>query len=348
MKTVELEYVELYTKDLVGATRHFVSGFGFRECARSMALGRESVLLCQGAARLIITAGESTETFLSRHPEGIANIGIKCSSDAVPGWILTRAEHEHSEPLQRSIPGLGDVSLTLTLPRRDTRHSLPIDRDWTNILIDGRKSLGPNTVGEIDHLALCVEAGQLDIAGGSLRSLLGLQAISSERIEVGEQAMNSLVVGTDGAGLTFTILEPDIERQPGQIDNFLRRNRGPGVQHIAFLVRDIVSAVRTYEHRGVEFLPTPIFYYEQLPGRLGPLKVAVDELRETNVLFDRDDVGYLLQIFTTEPREGSTLFYELIERRGSRGFGSANIRALYEAVERDTAQIRERIRAKAG
>ena len=326
VETLELEYVEFYTNDLLGMTQHFVSRLGFRECARSNTSHRESVLLRHGAARLIITAGGEAEAFLSSHPEGIGNIGVVCAT----GLVLpqpTTGERSHNDALQRSVPGLGDVHVTLMVREKAApAANAPPDRTWTYIDPDGPEPLGPNAIRRIDHLAVCVEAGQLDIAARSLRSALGLQTLSSERIEVGEQAMNSLVVGDNQGRLTFTILEPDVEKQPGQIDNFLRRNRGPGVQHIAFLVSNIVSAVHAYGGRGVDFLRTPAAYYEQLPDRLSSLSLSINELREANVLVDREELGYLFQIFTAEPREESAVFYELIERRGARGFGSANIR----------------------
>jgi 4-hydroxymandelate synthase len=119
------------------------------------------------------------------------------------------------------------------------------------------------------------------------------------------------------------------------VEGFISRNGGPGAQHLAFLVDDIVSAVHEFRCRGIEFLHSPNAYYEMLAHRLPGIKEEIADLRATNVLADRDEWGYLLQLFTRSPYKRNTLFYELVQRRGARGFGTANIRALYEAVERD-------------
>jgi 4-hydroxymandelate synthase len=168
----------------------------------------------------------------------------------------------------------------------------------------------------------------------------GLARYSDEYIELGDQAMDSIVVRSSSGGITFTLMEQDPEKDAGQLSAFLNRNGAPGVQHLAFQVGEIVAVVREFRDKGVGFLSTPDTYYDMLVGRLPEMDAEIADLRATHVLADRDEWGYLLQIFTRSPYERNTLFYELIQRRGARGFGSANIRALYEAVERDrmTAQ----------
>jgi 4-hydroxymandelate synthase len=147
--------------------------------------------------------------------------------------------------------------------------------------------------------------------------------------------MDSIVVRSDSGSAILTLVAPDPGKEPGQLDNFLERNGGEGVQHLAFRTGEIITAVHECRERGVVFLDTPDSYYDMLGERLGGLHAQVEELRETKVLADRDEWGDLLQVFTRSPYPRNTLFFELIQRNGSRGFGSANIRALYEAVERD-------------
>jgi 4-hydroxymandelate synthase len=192
----------------------------------------------------------------------------------------------------------------------------------------------------LDHVAVCVEGKTLPYWAGFYKDGFGLTQYSTEYIEVGEQAMDSVVIRSPSGGITFTVLEPDLTRSPGQIDAFIARNSGPGVQHLAFRVDDIVSAVYEFRELGVEFLNTPSTYYDMLAERLPGIQAEIADLRKTNVLADRDEWGYLLQLFTRSPHERNTLFYELVQRRGARGFGSANIKALYEAVERDRAAAR--------
>ncbi|MGH3166427.1 MAG: VOC family protein [Trebonia sp.] len=187
----------------------------------------------------------------------------------------------------------------------------------------------------LDHVAVCVEGGSLADSADFYTNAFGLPRYSDEYVEVGEQGLDSIVVRSLSGGITFTILEQDPKKKPGQIEGFLSRYGGPGVQHLAFLVDDIVSAIRDYGNRGIDFLATPSAYYDMLAGRLPTVRGDIGELRSSNVLADRDEWGYLLQLFTRSPYQRNTVFYELVQRRGARGFGGANIKALYEAVERD-------------
>jgi 4-hydroxymandelate synthase len=145
--------------------------------------------------------------------------------------------------------------------------------------------------------------------------------------------MDSVVVRSPSGAITFTLVAPDSAKGPGQLDAFLDRNGGPGVQHLAYAVTDIVAAVGEFRGRGVKFLDTPETYYDILAARLTGMRAEISDLRTAGVLADRDEWGYLFQLFTHSPYQRNTLFYELIQRRGARGFGSANIRALYEAVD---------------
>jgi 4-hydroxymandelate synthase len=208
----------------------------------------------------------------------------------------------------------------------------PTDRYWQPI---ADRPPPRQYLTALDHVAVCVDAGTLAAVADFYTTAFGFERYSAEYVAVGDQAMDSVVIRSPGGGVTFTMLEPDPGRRPGQIDGFLSRNGGPGVQHLAFLVDEIVAAVREYRHRGAVFLRTPGAYYDALAGRMAGMREAIEDLRDTYVLADRDEWGYLLQLFTTSPYERDTLFYELVQRRGARGFGSANIRALYEAVERE-------------
>ncbi|HET9897084.1 MAG TPA: 4-hydroxyphenylpyruvate dioxygenase [Streptosporangiaceae bacterium] len=189
----------------------------------------------------------------------------------------------------------------------------------------------------LDHVAVCLPAGELNSTVSFYRNVFGLAQIYDERIEVGSQAMLSKVVQDNTAAVTFTLIEPDVTREPGQIDDFLAAHDGAGVQHLAFRTSDIATAVRTISARGVEFLVAPAGYYQALEGRLGKLAIPLEELRGLNVLADRDRWGQMFQIFARSTHQRHTLFIELIERKGALTFGSRNIRALYEALEDEHA-----------
>ena len=189
----------------------------------------------------------------------------------------------------------------------------------------------------VDHIAVCVPAGELVPTVRRYQTVFGFSETFEERILVGSQAMDSKVVQNPRGTVTLTLLEPDTTRDPGQIDEFIEAHGGAGVQHVAFLTEDITTAVPAISGRGVPFLSTPPSYYDVLTERLGELDVPVAVLRELSVLADRDRWGLLLQIFSRSQHPRRTLFYELIERRGARSFGSNNIKALYEALERQHA-----------
>ncbi|MER6356086.1 VOC family protein [Streptomyces sp. NPDC001634] len=178
--------------------------------------------------------------------------------------------------------------------------------------------------------------------GGSLkkyadfyRDTFGFSRHPSDYVAVGDQAMDSIVVRSESGRVVLRLVAPDPTKEPGQLDAFLERNGGQGVQHLGFLVEDIISAVREFRATGAEFLFAPETYYDMLSERITDLQEEVAELKDVQVLADRDEWGHLLQLFTGSPYPRNTLFFELIQRCGSRGFGSATIRALQESVERN-------------
>jgi 4-hydroxymandelate synthase len=327
MTVLRIGHIEVYATDRPAVVDYFTSSCGLAVRAHAPSENAHSTLLERGDVRLIVTGGADASGFLEEHGDGVADIAFVCADpDAVRRSALA-AGGRPAGP-DGAVSGFGPVRHTL-LP--STAPAWPSDRTWVPV-----EATGPDGhIRALDHVAVCVDAGSLADCVAYYLDGFGFERYSSEYIEVGNQAMDSIVVRNPAANATFTVLEPDAVRAAGQIDAFLERNGGPGVQHLAFLVDDIVSAVRDYRRRGVEFLTTPGTYYDALTERLDEMTLEIADLRETGVLADRDEWGYLLQLFTRSPHPRNTLFYELIQRRGARGFGSANIRALYEAVERD-------------
>jgi 4-hydroxymandelate synthase len=329
MAANSIDYLELYTSDKKSITDYFVSAFGFHETAHTRDDIADSTLLRQGDICLVVTAGPVTEEFLEEYGDGIADIAFVCADvEATRDAALAAgALPVGTVPGHVAVSGFGGVRHTL-LP---DSLSEPAGRSWTSApaLPSGGRILG------LDHIAVCLEAGDLTDVAAFYLDGFGLERYSSEYIEIGGQAMDSIVVRSPSGAVTFTLLEPDATKDAGQLNAFLARNNGAGVQHLAFLVDDIVPAVHDFRERGVEFLSTPAAYYDLLIERLGTMSLEIADLREAHVLADRDEWGYLLQLFSRSPHPRNTLFYELIQRRGARGFGSANIKALYEAVERD-------------
>jgi len=328
-----IEYIELYTSDERSVVEYFVSSFGFTRIAECDGYGSHSTLLCQEAVQLIVTAGPATGEFLGAHGDGIADIAFTCDdvAETRDKALAAGALMVSSAPGQQVVSGFGDTCHTLVAHSAGPR--LPGYRSWGPALEAPARPAG--LIRLLDHVAVCVPGGGLADCADFYTAGFGLARYSGEYTEVGEQAMDSIVVRSPSGGITFTLLAPDLTKKPGQLDAFLSRNEGPGVQHLAFGVDDIIPAVHKFRKQGVEFLHTPRTYYDMLAGRLPGIRAEVADLRNADVLADRDEWGYLLQLFTRSPYERNTLFYELVERRGARGFGSANIKALYEAVERD-------------
>ncbi|MFH8500502.1 4-hydroxyphenylpyruvate dioxygenase [Streptomyces coeruleorubidus] len=346
-----IAYAELYVTDDRDASGFLIDGLGFVPLAvAGPATGdhdHRSTVLCSGEVTLVVTQALRPGTAVARHVEehgdSIADLAFTC--DDVQS-CFDRAVLAGATALQRPTPslrrdqdtwfaavsGFGDVRHTLIAATADRAGQLPPDRDWA-LLPVATGYAAPRPV--LDHVAVCLEAGTLRRTVEFYEAAFDMPFHSSEYIEVGDQAMDSIVVRDAGSGITFTFIEPEDPRVPSQVNRFLRVHNGPGVQHLAFLVDDIVGSVRALGDRGVAFPRTPGAYYDLLAERVVGMADAIADLRETNVLADRDEWGYLLQIFTRSPHPRDTLFYEYIQRNGARGFGTSNIKALYEAVERE-------------
>lgn len=334
MAAQDIEYVELYTSDMRSTVDYFVRSFGFTPMAECAGDGSRSLLLRHGTVQLVVTAGRGTEEFIEAHGDGIADIAFGCDDPArtCEQAVAAGASLIDSAPGKLVVSGLGDMRHTLVA--RSAGPSLPGDRAWDPV---SQAPARPGRIWLLDHVAILAEGGTLTDVADFCTAAFGLARYSGEYIEIGEQAMDSIVVRSPSGGITFTILEQDQAKKPGQVEGFISRYGGPGVQHLAFLVDDIVSAVHEFGAQGVDFLQSPDTYYEMLADRLPGIKDEIADLRSANVLADRDEWGYLLQLFTRSPYQRNTLFYELVQRRGARGFGLANIKALYEAVERGEA-----------
>ncbi len=213
---------------------------------------------------------------------------------------------------------------------------LPMDADRYS-----PDSFHPVGLSAIDHVVANVEEGKMCDWVDYYSKIMGFSVLASfddKDISTEYSALMSKVV-TDGRGrIKFPINEPAKSRRRSQIDEFLEFYGGPGVQHIAMATGDIVRSVRAMLKNDVSFLRVPAAYYDMLPDRVGTLKEDLRELAELGILVDRDDEGYLLQIFTKPVEDRPTLFFEIIQRRGARSFGKGNFKALFEAIEREQAR----------
>ncbi|QDQ10087.1 4-hydroxyphenylpyruvate dioxygenase [Streptomyces spectabilis] len=341
-----VDHVELYVENLDAAVRDWVESYAFAVVGAGGGPDHRSTALRQGRTTLVLTAATSgrhpASAYVSTHGDGVADIALRTADVSA---AFARAVAGGARPVRRptrhagegprvtaAVSGFGDVTHTLVERAPGAGPGLPADF----VPVPGAREGHTDGVGlvEVDHIAVCLEAGDLDATALFYRRALGFQEVFQERIVVGDQAMESKVVQSAVTGaVTLTLIEPDPRAKAGQIDEFLKSHHGPGVQHLAFSSDDAVRAVRTLTARGVTFLKTPGTYYDLLGERIGLRTHTLDDLRSTQLLVDEDHGGQLFQIFTASAHPRGTLFYEVIERQGARTFGSANIKALYEAVE---------------
>jgi 4-hydroxymandelate synthase len=333
----EIDYVEMYVGNLDAAVRGWVAQYGFVVAGTDRSADCLRTTLRQGPITLVLTEPTSDRhpgaAYLQSHGDGVADIALSTPDVAAAYELAVRAgaepvrapgRHQETEPhrpvVTATIGGFGDVVHTL------------VQRDGSAAVPDGGGDAAVNLLA-IDHFAVCLEAGELDATVAFYERTLGFRQIFEEHIVVGVQAMNSTVVQSASGAVTLTLIEPDRKAAPGQIDDFLKDHQGPGIQHIAFNSDDAVRTVQEMARRGVEFLKTPTTYYDMLGARIALDTHTLDDLRATNVLADEDHGGQMFQIFTASTHPRHTIFFEVIERQGAETFGSANIKALYEAVE---------------
>ncbi|MFB8202712.1 4-hydroxyphenylpyruvate dioxygenase [Kitasatospora purpeofusca] len=333
MSIQSIAHVEYHSADADATAAALCADYGFtavppepEQLAAAESAHARTVLVRQGSIKFLLRSAADpahpVARYAARHGEGVAALALSCPD---PQAALDRAERHGARVLDRAgglVAGFGDTALRF-VPEAPAAA--------------GPDGAGPQLLDALDHAAICLPAGQLADAVRFCEAALGMHRIFGEYIEVGEQAMDSSVVQSASGEVTFTLIEPDTSRRAGQIDTFLADHDGAGVQHLAFRTGDIATAVRGTRERGVAFLTTPGTYYDALAERLGATAIPVETLRELDVLVDQDHGGQLFQIFARSTHPRRTYFVELIERQGAGTFGTANIKALYEAVERQRA-----------
>ncbi|MEV6524578.1 4-hydroxyphenylpyruvate dioxygenase [Longispora sp. NPDC051575] len=353
MDDFDLDYVEIYVQDLAAQVDAWCGQYGFEAIATggSQEQGFHSLVLGQGRMRVVLTEAIAEDhpaaRYVLAHGDGVANIALRTmdikralTQVLAAGGQLVSELRDHQDDdvvLSAAVSGFDNVVHTL-LQRRTPVAGLPPGFRWLpkNEKAPGRNP-GPELL-EIDHFAICLRVGLLNPAVDAYRKAFGFSVVFQERVVVGDQAMLSKVIRSRTGSVTFTLIQPDPSAAPGQIDEFLHSHSGSGVQHIAFSAADIVRAVTALSAAGVEFQSTPQEYYDSVTERVSLQRHPLSDLRALSILADQDHGGQLFQIFTRSNHDRRTIFFEVIERRGAETFGSANIRALYEAVEAGRAE----------
>jgi 4-hydroxymandelate synthase len=347
------DYLEMYVGDARLAAYFYCTAFGFRLVAQAGPetgmQDRRSLLLAQGKTRLLLTSAltpnDVVAEYVKLHGDGLKDIALR-TTDAVGAFRKAVAcgarpvmepvilENANGRLIRATVGGIGDVVHSFV------QRELPEEDFIPGMYQKAAASPVPaaDALERVDHVAICLEADTLNQTIGFYERVFGLHTSHHEEVETARSGMNSKVVQDRSGQICFVMMEPRHRNDSGQISEFLALHRGPGVQHVAFLTEDMAAAVQRLRAQQVEFLETPDTYYDVLEERVGKLEEDPSVLRSLRILADRDPWGYLLQAFTRPSVSRKTIFFELIQRKQARGFGAANIRALYEAVEREQAR----------
>lgn len=345
-----IDHVELYVGNAYQAAHFYRAMFGFRPVARAgLETGvrdRLSIAMEQGDIRLVLTSGLDPESPIARHAalhgDGVKDVAFRVDDvESAFHTAVQRGARAVAEPHVHEDDRGRVVRATIGAPG-DTVHSLVQRQGYADALFPGFEPIldAPATVPtgfiEVDHVAVSMEQGQLDHWIEFYKAVLGFHQSHHEMVWTKHSAMNSKVVEDASGKIKFPIVEPAHNGTRSQVQEYLNFNHGAGAQHVAFLSNDIRATVRAIRQNGVKFLRIPSTYYEVLEERVGAIAPSLmEELRELGILVDSDDDGRLLQIFSEPVEARPTMFVEVIERQGARGFGSGNIKALFEAVERE-------------
>jgi 4-hydroxyphenylpyruvate dioxygenase len=285
---------------------------------------------------------------LNLHGDGVQDVALDVADvESAYHIALSRGAVGVREP-ERLEDEHGVFEIATIRTFGDTTHSFVNRDNYRGVFAPGYKSLDPeryspttfHSVGlaAIDHIVGNVDEGKMDEWVDWYKRVLGFEQLvhfDDKDISTEYSALMSKVVQNGTGRIKFPINEPAKAKRRSQIDEYLQYYGGPGVQHIAMATGDIIDTVRAMRHNDVSFLRVPQSYYDMLPARVGAIREHIGELAELGILVDRDDEGYMLQIFTKPVADRPTLFFEVIQRRGSKSFGKGNFKALFEAIERE-------------
>lgn len=347
-----IDYVEFYVGNAKQAAHYYRTAFGFTPVAyaglETGVRDRISFVMQQRNIRLILTGALTPDSEIAehvkKHGDGVKDIAFEVD-DAAAAFNLA---------VQRgAIPVLeptvlegqkGNIVKAAIRTYGDTIHTFVERKNYEGTFMPGfHKIKNPPKVNEtgvaaVDHIVGNVELGKMNEWVNYYAQIMGfsqLQQFTDDDISTEYSALMSKVMQNGTGRIKFPINEPAEGRKKSQIEEYLDYYRSPGAQHIALITPDIIKTVTMLRENGVEFLRTPDTYYSELHHRVGQIDEDIETLHQLGILVDRDDEGYLLQIFTKPIQDRPTVFYEIIQRKGSRGFGAGNFKALFESIERE-------------
>ena len=348
------DHVEFYVGNARQAAYYYRTAFGMSLVAyagpETGQRDRASYVVQQGKIRFVLTTsllpGSPIADHVAQHGDGVRVIALEVE-DARQAWIETTARgarsvaeptetaDEHGRIITSSIAAYGDTIHTFVERGHYNGPFLPGFRAEVE-----DKVARPTGLKHVDHMVGNVGWHAMDEWVDFYANVMGFQLyqhFDDKDISTEYSALMSKVMSNGNGYVKFPINEPAEGRRKSQIEEYLDFYQGPGVQHIALATDDILTTVSRMQQQGIEFLTVPHTYYTELAARVGPIDEPIEELERLGILVDRDDEGYMLQIFTRPVEDRPTLFYEIIQRKGSRSFGKGNFKALFEAIEREQA-----------
>jgi len=348
------DYVEFYVGNAKQAAHYYQTAFGFQPLAYS---GPETgnKLLCSYALRqnkltFVFTSALKQDhpvaIHVSKHGDGVKNLALSVN-DSRDAWKQTtsRGAESNKEPKEIS-DDHGSVIISGINTYGETAHLFIERKNYNGIFLPGYKKWDPEYrpaetgLLYVDHCVGNVGWNQMNKWVKFYEDVMGFRNILSfddEDISTEYSALMSKVMSNGNGYVKFPINEPAEGKKKSQIEEFLEFYEGEGVQHVALATKDIVQTVTDLKSRGVEFLSVPTSYYDDLLDRVGTIDEDLEPLKNLGILVDRDDEGYLLQIFTRPVQDRPTVFFEIIQRKGAKSFGKGNFKALFEAIEREQA-----------
>ena len=348
------DHVEFYVGNAKQSAHYYQHAFGFQLIAYSGpetgVRSKASYVLQQGKVRLVLTSSLIPNSEISDHVKSHGD-GVKVLAlwvDDVElsyGETISRGAVSAMEP-QTLEDEHGQVKVCAIKTYGDTIHKFIERTHYQGPFLPGFISMNsifpsiPIGIQYVDHCVGNVGLGEMDEWVKFYEDVMGFKLLitfDDEDISTEYSALMSKVVSNGNGYIKFPINEPAEGKKKSQIEEYIEYYGGPGVQHIALATDDILYTVSELRNRGVDFLNVPDVYYDDLKDRVGAIEEGIQILKELNILVDRDDDGYLLQIFTKPVQDRPTVFYEIIQRKGAKSFGKGNFKALFEAIEREQA-----------
>ena len=346
------DYVEFYVGNAKQAAHFYKTAFGFQSLAYSgLETGdstKTSYVLVQDKIRIVLTTPMSGNTeieeHITKHGDGVKVIALWVD-DATRAWKETtkRGAKSYMEPCEIKDEN-GVVIRSGIHTYGDTVHVFVERKNYNGIFLPGfekwESSYNPEPIGlkYIDHMVGNVGWNEMNVWEDFYRDVMGfanLITFDDKDISTQYTALMSKVMTNGNGRIKFPINEPAEGAKKSQIEEYLEFYNGPGCQHIAIATDDIIHTVSEMNKRGVEFLHVPKNYYDTVLNRVGKIDEQISKLKDLSILVDRDEEGYLLQIFTKPVEDRPTLFFEIIQRKGAQSFGKGNFKALFEAIENE-------------